>query len=547
MSHSPAHRDRFSVFAHLNADKAALYRAILSVFTEAKSRFAIHLRPEEVLVRIEMLEPELLLAAAAGGAGLERVEAALRQLCEWGNVEAHPDTTDVATVEDFYRPRYLYQLTPAGEAAERSIALYEEALSQKGELQTAALNDLLEILGELQVLAESPELDPGKVHRTLISLRTRFEELTSRAQSFISSLQRTIDLQGIDVSSFLNYKDKLIEYLERFIGELVLMTAEIASRLRKVEAAGIERLLEAAASRDLVDALNPSQEDYASARALWHGRWLGLRAWFIRSREASSQAEVLRAHARSAIPALLGAVSNINDRRTTRSDRVSDLLTLARWFAEADTPADAHRLWRAAFALSPARHLRIDEETLEARDQAPVSSRTSWLDAPPLLISPRLRKTGRYTRRGNPMGVIDRTREKRFLEEAARMEAEQIVAAQRRLANARRMRLSEIGSLNPMELQLFLDLLGEALARKIHPEEIVEASSSDGSLSVVLEPTGDEASAVIETSWGKFSGLDHFITVRDAFALAQADNVRPLATADAPAEAAAGAPAECAP
>ncbi len=99
-------------FAHLNADKAALYRAVMRVFVEAKTRFTLHLRPQEVSAALVALELTDLTDA-------QGVEAALAQLRDWGNLEAHPDTADVATVEEFYRPRYLFQLTPEGEAAER--------------------------------------------------------------------------------------------------------------------------------------------------------------------------------------------------------------------------------------------------------------------------------------------------------------------------------------------------------------------------------------------------------------------------------------------
>ena len=91
---------RLRTFAYVTADKAALYRAVMRVFVEAKASFTLHLRPQEVA------------ATLPGLVELEAVEAALAQLCDWGNLDAHPDTADVATVEEFYRPRYLYQLTP---------------------------------------------------------------------------------------------------------------------------------------------------------------------------------------------------------------------------------------------------------------------------------------------------------------------------------------------------------------------------------------------------------------------------------------------------
>src|SRR5882724_7905968 len=93
-----------SVFSHLNAEKAELYRAILRAFMEAKASFALHLRPADVRAA---LRTNLFLNESDDGG----LDAALGQLCEWRNLEAHRDTADVTTVEEFYRPRFLYQLT----------------------------------------------------------------------------------------------------------------------------------------------------------------------------------------------------------------------------------------------------------------------------------------------------------------------------------------------------------------------------------------------------------------------------------------------------
>jgi len=510
MSDGESTLGRLRAFAHVNAEKVHQYRAIMRAFMEAKARFAIHLRPPEILVALSEKDlPEPMDAAA--------VDAALGSLCEWGNLEAHQDTADVSTVEEFYRPRYLYQLTPEGEAAERAIAVYWESVRQPGELQAAALGDIRDRLHEIHELALLDSPDEAKVHLTLRSLRERFDELTSQAQTFIGGLQRTIDLQGIDVETFLSYKETLIQYLERFIGELLVATVEIADVLQRIEFAGVEGLLQIAARRDLVDALAPTEEEHEATIRIWRTRWQGLRGWFVGRPDTPSQAEVLRARARSAIPALLSAVASIHDRRVTRSDRATDLRTLARWFAEADTDRDAHRLWRAAFALTPARHLRIDADTLDNRDANPVSPKISWLRAPPLLICPRLRRTGHYTRRGRPSNVVDFSADKARLAELAEAEAEQITAAQQRLATGKRMRLSQIGHLDPVEFNLFLDLLGEALTKKVRPDHVVEASSADGALNIQLAPTEDGDVATIRTPKGLFSGVDHFVLISKSF------------------------------
>ena len=515
-----------SVFSHLSAEKATLYRAILRVFMQAKTSFALHLRPADV--RAALQDDGLLDESDAGS-----IDVALTQLCEWRNLESHRDTADVTTIEEFYRPRFLYQLTVEGEAAERALVLFFETLIQPGELQATALSDIRQYLGELSKLAENESVDANVIHPVLHLLTTRFEQLTARAQTFLRGLQRTIDLHGISVETFLSYKQTLIDYLERFIGELVISTHEVADRLREIEKHDVARLLEAAARRDVVDALEHEKDwRLVEARGLWSARWSGLRGWFIGDAGRQSQAEVLRGRARSAIPALLTAVARINDRRIARSDRVADFQNLARWFAETPSEGDAHRLWRAAFGLSAARHLRINEDTLEERDQNPVSPQTSWLNAEPLQISPRVRQSGRSVAKGPAKSVIDRSKEKELLARLAQEEAQQIAAAQERLATGQRLRLSDFGVLKTTaELELFLDLLGESLALKLRATDPVVAHSTDGSLRIELEPTGDGVEAEIPTSDGVLCGEDHYVTITSVFD--DADEKRTRAVAEA--------------
>ena len=513
-----------SVFSHLTVEKVVLYRAILRVFVQAKTSFALHLRPADVR---GVLRDEGLLDESDAGS----LDVALAQLCEWRNLESHRDTADVTTIEEFYRPRFLYQLTVEGEAAERALALFFETLIQPGELQVTALADIRQYLGELSKLAEDETIDESVVHRVLHLLTTRFEQLTARAQTFLRGLQRTIDLHGIKIETFLSYKQTLIDYLERFIGELVISTHEVADRLLEIEKHEVTRLLDAAARRDVVDALDHERETrLREARALWGTRWSGLRGWFISDMARQSQAEVLRGRARSAIPALLTAVARINDRRITRSDRVADFQTLARWFAEAPSDGDAHRLWRGAFGLSSARHLRINEDTLDRREQNPVAPQTSWLNAEPLEISPRVRRSGRSVAKGPAKSVIDRSKEKELLARLAREEAQQIAEAQKRLATGRRLRLSNFGLLKTTaELELFLDLLGESLASKLQATDTVVANSTDGSLRIELEPTGDGMEAQIPTSEGVLCGEDHYITITSVFEGVDEEHTKALA------------------
>lgn len=120
-------------FEHLTTPRAEVYRRIMGAFVAAKRRFTVHLRPEDV---------HAVLSTEGTAADVALIAGALSSLTGWGNLRADPDTSRVTTVEDFHRARFLYQLTPAGEAAEQALATFDEALGRRGALQAVALADI---------------------------------------------------------------------------------------------------------------------------------------------------------------------------------------------------------------------------------------------------------------------------------------------------------------------------------------------------------------------------------------------------------------------
>ena len=211
----------------------------------------------------------------------------------------------------------------------------------------------------------------------------------------------------------------------------------------------------------------------------------------------------------------------LNERRAGRSDRSADFRELAVWFAQAPDEPSMHRLWRATFGLHSSRHLTLDADTVLARQARPVSPATPWHQAPPLMISPRLRRTGSYERRGKPNRVIDRRHERRLLALRAVEEAEQTAAARTRLATEHSIRLSDLGHLEPDAFSLFLALLGEALSAARPGEREIHTTTGDGSLQILLAAIPDGAPVEIRTDAGIFRGPDHVLHIADLTATAR--------------------------
>lgn len=509
----------FRPFAHLATPNVALYRRLMGEFVVAKRRFVVHLRTED-------LHEALARAESDGHVPVEAVADALVQLVEWGNLRADPDTSRVTTVEDFHRARFLYQLTHPGEAAERALAVYDEQLGRRGALQAVALADIATQLRALYQLSIQAQPDAGSVGLLLRDLVARFTGLADNAQAFMGSLQRTIDLYDADVNAFRAYKDHLVDYLERFIKDLVTVGGEISGLLGQIDNAEMSRLLDIAARRDAedvapggVDLASDGQDSrevaYLADRAAWEERWRGLRQWFVSQPGHPSQAKLLRSRARQAIPDLLAVVATLNERRSGRSDRSADFRELALWFAEAPGDAALHRLWRTAFGVYGSRHLVLDDDTSKARAEQPVPVSTSWMQAPPLRISPRLRRTGSYERRGQPNRVVNREDSRRLLAQRAARQTEQTAAARARLATGRPMHLGELGELDRDAFGLFLALLGDALSVRRSGQRKVSTTTADGALHISLAALADADLVEIRTPAGVFRGPDHVIEIAD--------------------------------
>ena len=130
----------------------------------------------------------------------------------------------------------------------------------------------------------------------------------------MGALQRKIDWRVTETDDSISDKERLIDYTQRFIGELVIATDDIARAVRDIEASGSERLLQVAAKHTVADEMETSPEDLNRALDQWRSVWNRFRDWFISRPGCSSNSDILRGQARASMPALLNIITCVNDR-----------------------------------------------------------------------------------------------------------------------------------------------------------------------------------------------------------------------------------------
>lgn len=529
------------VFAYTVETQAALYRVVVRVFAEAKARYRVQLRPDEIVPEVRRLGFADLLPAD----GLDR---ALDQLVEWGNLRRSHDTGRVASLEDFRRRHFVYQLSAAGEAAERAVGAVLAAIESSGSLQTVMLGAILRNLSELADEMATPAPSPARLFEALFNVGEQFRALTENAGRFLAGLHAAIDAGEVHAEAFVAYKQAVIGYLERFVGELSAIAPQVTRQVRRIEAAGASRMIELAASADRAPTFEarPVAEPEAGSLAGSDTepnagpapgapggpasdlvfQWRGVAAWFVGEGTERPMVENLRGAALQAIHRILLVLERLHEKRFRRIDRTADLLRLATWFealrgrgpskgAEgAEGAEEAHRLFQDAFGLFSARHFGGLHEDPEA-----VRPGASWWQAPPVPVAPMLRSMGRTGVLGRVAQIEDHRRERLLLAERHRRESEDFLAALARFAGRGPLGLSELPPLSSAELRLLLGLLDRLLARPAGADGRRVARSRDGRLSLSLDPPAPGRLARIETPDGRLSLPAWVLTVEDRLAL----------------------------
>lgn len=467
------------VFRYAVAEKTGLYRAILGVFFLARDHYQIQLRATEVREELDPAPPE------------EEVSAALEQLAVWGNLDRSQDTRDVTSLAEFYRRRYLYQLTPAGEEAEKGLRAVERVFrASAGRLSSVMLPAIRDRLAAL--LAEwRGGRDAEKLYTLLAELHVYSSELAENARRFMRDLAVSLENLVDSEESYLAYKKAVLAYLDDFVGKLGRLGPEIAAHAAELDDLDPAEWIGRAAEADR--APRPDGTDEGPVVELVE-RWQGLVRWFVGDRDRRAEADRLREAAVGAIHRILVVVTRLNDQRYRRVDRAADFLRLASWFASAPSDREAHELFDRAFGLFSARHFTAGTEDEEA------ARGRSWRDAEPVRVAPRLRTAGRREAPGRNGRIPDWSRGKQAVVDAIRRRNR----ASRRAAAAfldRELRISDLDRVGREEFDFLLGLLDAALRRRTDRDGVRRAVTPDGRYRVELVRDGP-AETRLETEDG---------------------------------------------
>lgn len=408
------------------------------------------------------------------------LETRLRALVEWGTCESWQDRAE--TQQDFLRNRYRYQLTEAGSAINAAVRRLESDL---GSTSTAVLLAPATIVERLRATLAALA-DPARASQEFAQVQTTLDAMGAAASEWQSRLATALGGSPSE-TKVRRLLETILAYVEAWGSGVDAWSDAIVATFPGLEsipdatwrAMALARLGSEATDGSISAALTEMRAAVATL-----GMWFGgpnPQAGRLRRQIRNAVAPVLRSH--RTLLAVGGTVS-----------RKADLLQLAAAIESATDDEAAWQLWCTATGLFPARHFTTPTPEITG------GQRTSTWDAPPAVISRRLRTQAARSLTGRASHIADTSRARAEARRVAAREQADVERAGATLAARSGTSFSEWKDLDQTETTLLLDLI--AIARNdTAPDGARSGISPDGRWRLTLHPR--PGSAVLSTPEGR--------------------------------------------
>lgn len=443
--------------SYLTADSAAQYRTILRYFYHQHERMRDFIAPEEILEYMRSIP-------SFSDYQEEQLHQQLAQLVKWNNLIARQDMTNAKTVEEYKKKRFRYQSTPYTIEIERMLVVLEKKVGDtfQGSLERSQFDRLLQSLIVLQQETEGNlSKDAEEYMRMWDDVFRYFQTIRTSTADYIAYINSEQTDQRMQTEAFLVYKNQFTTYLRDFIVSLQKTSLQISERLQELSSTRLEPFFQ-----KLVEHRNsiPRLEDVSSSADEWKTEyrefWDSLRHWFLGSSSQQSELEMLQWQTNEMIRRMTRYVQRIGERQQHFRSRKNDYLHLAKWFADAASIDEAHKLSSVVFGAMTIQHLQLEEGTTDNLHS------DTWDEEPiAIMLKPR---TNRYREKTKPGAMKSNEEKKRLQREQYLQERRQERELIDQYMNDQKIQLSQIRKVEPFVRKVLLGWIGKSMASKDH-------------------------------------------------------------------------------
>lgn len=350
-----------SELSYLNAQNVGRYRCIMRYFYDQHQRLRYWLRPRDVFDGV------MAYGLIDDDYSPELCQKDLSQLVEWGNLVPRHDGGRSATVEEYLRKKFRYQMTPYAVEIERMVAGLEKIRGYGGSLEPGLFESIAVNLDRLEGCGG--QMPQGEAVALWESIYEDFIKLTENASDYIASLQSAKVEELMLTEAFLIYKDSVTRYLQDFVQGLQRHAYKIESALTSMPDEVVDRFLSNVqrdlSARPMLDEPLTPEEQQSGTRQ----EWQSMLRWFVGDDSDPSDVYFLEQTTKDTIARIVRNALRIQEKHRSGVSRKRELDFIGQWFFTMDDVNGAHRLAALVFGLYRCRHFHgVDEKGTENAD-----------------------------------------------------------------------------------------------------------------------------------------------------------------------------------
>lgn len=347
---------------YLNTDRTPYYRSILRYFYEEYKKFNSLLMPEDVLVYMQE-------KAGFPDYTMEALNADLRCLDDWGNLESHLDKGKVVRLVDFRQKRFKYRATEYTISFEETIKRLETE-RKKGSLSISLVDRLI---GELKRLTTydaqflKTETQIEDLAQTWDDVFERFKKLMKEIGNYLSHINSLAFEKKImeDNETYISFKNKFVDYVQKFIISIHGYHQQICSLLEGLHGPKVKELIHIIAQKKANDGNYEQEVTFDEILHELTEEWDGLYQWFMEEGGRGGGFSFMVSQTRETIPRLVSFASYLNEKERQGRNRQMEYLHLARIFLASESMEDCHLMAAVIFGSRTVKELKAPSRTEE--------------------------------------------------------------------------------------------------------------------------------------------------------------------------------------
>lgn len=392
---------------------------------------------------------------------LEDIERDLAFLVENGSLTTIQDVKNIETLDDFKNKKFRYQMTDYAIAIERMSIELEEMEVKVASLSPKRFEVLKSYIYKLQ---EIDTFSSEEFSDLWSRITNEFKDLNQNYQDFLKKFQEAKTEELLESEIFLEYKSKMISYLQDFIQGYLNNGNKIKEKILTLDSNIEDKIVKKLEDYQKETPKIYPEFNYEKFNELNRGRWHSIYLWFV-GQDGISEGDRLLDVTNSIITQISKCVSSLIELHGNMILRKEEYKHICKLFDSKIDIREAHSLSSVIFGIPKVSHYK-------GTSTIATDSIIDSYSVPSIVIEvlPHEKKNRPEKTR---VIIESKAAKKKEIIEQARLQKEQEINILRNLVNQKIVKLDGEVHLTKEERNYILNLISRSRKDKINKENLL--------------------------------------------------------------------------